>query len=147
MELSGGQGAIDVIIPYSESNKTEFVYNAETKMYTRYSKGKKEKDWTTGEDVTTKNIIITFAKNYPLNDGENKDRQGLNYIGKLDGYYKTNGRAIEITCTKESRTSKTVYEDLLGNKIDVNDGRTFIEICPIDANVVIDSGESEDEGI
>lgn len=59
-------------------------------------------------------------------------------IGTLKGYYITNGKAIEITCSKSSRTAKTVYKDLQGNEIKVNDGNTFIQICPIDAKVVIE---------
>lgn len=136
--LQDGQVANKVVIPYSPSNKTEYTYNEETKMYARSSKGIKQKDWSTGEAVTTKNIIITFAKNYALKDGENKDRQDVQNIGTLKGYYITNGQAIPITCTKNSRTAKTVYKDLQGNEIEVNDGRTFIQICPIDADVVIE---------
>ena len=138
VNLENGQIANKITIPYSISNKVEYEYDINTKMYTRYSKGKKQVDWVTGEDVKTKNIIITFAKNYTLNDGENKDRQGLNNIGSLDGYYITNGKAIKITCNKSSRTAKTIYKDLDENEIEVNDGNTFIQICPIDADVEIE---------
>ena len=44
-------------------------------------------DETTGEPVSTKNLIITFAENYTLNDGENKGRQDVITVGNLDGYY------------------------------------------------------------
>ena len=44
-------------------------------------------------------------------------------------------KAIPITCTKTSRSSQTVYKDLEGNEIDVNDGKTFIQICPLDAEI------------
>ena len=136
--LENGQTANKLTIPYSASNVAGFVYDEASKMYIRYSKGIRQKDWSTGEDVTTKNIIITFVENYPLNDGENKDRQTIKNIGKLNGYYITNGKAIPITCNKTSRTAKTIYEDLQGNKIEINDGRTFIELCPIEAKVVIE---------
>ena len=66
-----------------------------------------------------------------LNDGENKDRQNLYNVGTLDGYYITNGKAIKIKCYKASRTAQTVYKDLNGNEIEVNDGNTFIQIVPI----------------
>ena len=98
-------------------------------------------DWTTKEKVTTKNIIITFARNATINDGENKGRQTLYNTGTLDGYYITNGRAIKITCEKSSRSSQTVYKDLEGNEIKVNDGNTFVQICPIDAKVRIEGLE------
>ena len=141
VDLDNNESAINansVTIPYASSNKIKYVYNTETKMYEKYSKGKLQKDETTGETVVTKNIIITKAQNYTLNDGENKGRQGLNNIGTLEGYYITNGKAINITCKKDSRKGQTKYLDSNGKEIEVNDGKTFINICPIDANIVIE---------
>ena len=137
VELENGQVANEVTIPYSELQTVSYKYNEETKRYTRYARGSVQKDWDSKEEITTKNIIITFAKNYDLQDGENKGRQELNNIGTLDGYYITNGKAVKIKCTKSARTSKTVYKDLSGQVINVNDGNTFIQICPIDADVKI----------
>ena len=56
-------------------------------------------------------------------------------IKKADGYYITNGKAIPITCEKTSRSGKTIYKDLNGNELKVNDGKTFIQICPINSEV------------
>ena len=143
VELKNGMNADEITIPYSQSNTVKYTYNSETKRYQRYSKGIEETDWTTKEKVTTKNIIITFARNAVINDGENKDRQTLYNIATLDGYYITNGKAIKITCEKTSRNSQTVYKDLDGNEIKVNDGNTFVQICPINAKVEI-VGHGED---
>ena len=96
------------------------------------------RDEITGEDVTTKNIIITFAENYTLTDSENKGRQGLKNTGIKDGYYITNGKAIKIKCTKTAREKQTVYTDLDGNEIEVNDGNTFIQIQPTNKNITIE---------
>ena len=141
VELTDGQNAEKITIPYSYSNDVEYTYDATTKRYQRYSKGVKETDWSTGENITTKNIIITFAKNSVLNDGENKDRQTLSNVGTLNGYYITNGKAIKITCEKTSRSAQTVYKDLDGNEIKVNDGNTYVQICPINAKVTIEGAE------
>ncbi len=135
VNLEDGEVANTVTIPYSTSNVVTYEYDEEIKEYVRYSRGEKQVDWNTGETVTTKNIIVTFAKNSTLDDGTNKGRQTLDNIKELDGYYITNGKIIPITCTKTSRSGKTVYKDLEGNEIDVNDGKTFIQICPIDAEV------------
>ena len=137
VNLENGQVAEDITIQYSVSNKVEWIYNSETKRYTRYSKGKEQTDWTTGEDITAKNIIVKFIANSTLNDGENKGRQTMNTVGSKDGYYITNGKAIKITCEKTTRSAQTVYKDENGNEIDVNDGNTFVQICPINANVEI----------
>ena len=130
--------AINITIPYSSSNKVKWEYDSTNKVYKRYSKGKEEVEWDTGKEVTAKNIIIEFIKNTDLTtskDDQEKGRQTMNTVGTKDGYYITNGKAIKITCEKTSRKSKTIYRDENGNKIKVNDGNTFIQICPIDSNV------------
>ncbi len=139
VNLNQAQDAYKVTIPYSTSNEVMYKYNQDTKKYERYSKNKQQVEWDTNEIISTKNIIITFAANYTLNDSENKGRQGLKNIGTCEGYYITNGKAIKITCTKNSRTSKTIYKDIAGNEIEINDGNTFIQICPVDAKVLIDA--------
>lgn len=138
VELEGGIAANTVTIPYSTLHTTSYKYDATNKVYIRYARGTKQTDFESKEDITTKNIIITFVKNSKLNDGENKDRQDLDNIGTFKGYYITNGKAIEITCEKASRSAKTVYKDSTGKVIDVNDGNTFFNICPIDANVTFE---------
>ena len=126
-----------VSIPYASTHVVKYVYNKNTQKYTRYSKGKLIKDEVTGEALETKNLIITFAKNYQMPDVESKDRQEVVTVGELDGYYITNGKAIKIICSKEDRFEQTKYLKLDGTEIEVNDGNTWINICPIDANVVI----------
>ena len=137
VNLENGQTANTVTIPYSYVNTVKYEYDEDTKEYVRYSRGEKQVDWDSGKTVTTKNIIIEKAKNSTLNDGTSKGRQTIDNIKELDGYYITNGKAIPITCTKTSRSGKTVYKDLEGNEIDVNDGKTFIQICPEDAKIEI----------
>lgn len=141
VNLENGQEAISVTIPHSDLQTVKYVYNEESKVYERYARKKEQKDWTTGEVITTKNIIITFCDNYTLSDSENKGRQGLKNIGTFDGYYITNGKAIKIKCIKNARDEKTVYQDLEGNTISVNDGNTFVNICPTDSKVVLESSE------
>ena len=55
-------------------------------------------------------------------------------------------KAIEIKCIKNSRSAQTVYEDLEGNEINVNDGKTFIQICPIDSEIEIEGKEDNTVG-
>lgn len=132
-----------VTIPYSTSSNTvKYEYDAVNKNYVRYSKGTKQVDWDTKEAVTTKNIIIVKVKNTTLEDGENKDRQTLDNVKKLEGYYITGGEAIPITAEKSSRDSQTVYKDLQGKTIEVSDGNTFIQMCPIDSKVTIEASAS-----
>ena len=132
------RSANTVTIPYATNHTVKYVYNEETGRYTRYSKDKKQTDEETGEDVTTKNIIISFIKNTDLQDGENKGRQELDNITNASGYYITNGRVIDITCRKQYADGKTKYVDKTGKEIDVNDGNTWINICPINSKVTFE---------
>ena len=137
VELEDGIDANKVTIPHSNIQKVEYEYDAEKKVYNRFARGKEQKDWDTGEKVATKNIIITFCQNENLpNDSDG--RQNLKNIGTFEGYYITNGKAIKIKCIKDARDKQTIYKDLNGNEIKVNDGNTFVNICPIDAKVTIE---------
>ena len=135
--LEDGQGATSVTIPHSNLQTVKYVYDEENQVYKRYARNKAQTDWDTGNSITTKYIIITMCDNYTLDDSENKGRQGLKNIGTFNGYYITNGKAIKIKCIKEARNTQTKYEDLQGNEIKVNDGNTWINICPTDAKLEI----------
>ena len=143
VNLEEGQVADTITIPHSDLQTVTYEYDEENKVYVRYARGKEQTDWETDEPVTTKNIIITFCNNYTLSDSENKGRQGLKNIGTFDGYYITNGRAIQIQCIKNARDEKTIYQDMNGNEIKVNDGNTFVNICPTNADVEIEGAEQE----
>ena len=144
LNLENGISANEITIPHSNLQTVKYKYDENNKTYIRYARGKEQTDWKTKETVQTKNIIITFCDNYTLSDVENKGRQGLKNIGTFDGYYITNGKAIKIKCTKNARDEKTVYKDLQGNEIKVNDGNTFVNICPTNAKVQI---EGNDEAV
>ena len=144
VNLENGQGAVSVTIPHSQLQTVKYEYDEENEVYERFARKEAQVDWDTDEPITVKNIIITFCDNYTLSDNENKGRQGLKNIGTFDGYYITNGKAIKIKCIKNARDEQTVYQDLNGNEIDVNDGNTFVHICPTDADVEFESPVSTD---
>ena len=141
VNLEEGLAADTITIPHSDLQTVTYEYDKENKVYVRYARGEEQTDWDTDEPVTTKNIIITFCNNYTLSDSENKGRQGLRNIGTFDGYYITNGRAIQIQCIKNARDEKTIYQDMNGKEIQVNDGNTFVNICPTSADVEIEGTE------
>lgn len=122
--------AKDIYIKYSSSHNVSYVYDDENKVYLRSMRGIAHVDRKTKEQYSFKNIIVYQVRNYSLNDGSGKDRQGLSNIGSGTGYYISEGYAVPIKWSKESRRAKTVYKDLDGNVLKVNDGNTFIQIQP-----------------
>ena len=141
VNLEDGQSAVSITIPHSNLQTVKYQYDEKNKVYKRFARNKAQTDWTTGDNLTTKNIIVTMCDNYDLNDGEKKGRQTLKNIGTFDGYYLTNGKAIKIKCIKNARDEQTIYQDLQGNEIKVNDGNTWVNICPKDAKIVIEGTE------
>ena len=91
----------------------------------------------TGEALTAKNIIICPMKNYPLQDGENKDRQDVVTVSSGEGYYVTNGKAVKITWSKSARGAKTVYKLANGEELKLNPGNTYIQIMPLSSELTI----------
>lgn len=128
-----------VRIPYSNSHVTSYSYDSENKVYKRYQNNLEHKDYVTGKQYTAKNIITYKVRNYTLNDGSNKGRQDIENIGSGEGYFISEGYAIPITWSKESRSSKTIYKvKETGKELVVNDGNTFIQIEPSNMNLTIE---------
>lgn len=113
-----------VTLPYGNIT-TVFEYDEESKMYVRIVNGVRTKDHNTKEEFTTKNIIIEKINYSVMPDGKYWD---LKTVGSGDGYYITNGYAVPIKWSKESRKSKTKYTYSDGSEISVSDGRTYIEV-------------------
>lgn len=118
-----------VFIKYSNSRNTSFEYDEVNKVYKRFQNEGAHIDYVTKEQYTVKNIITYSVPNYTI-AGDDKGRQDIINIGSGEGYYITNGYAVPITWSKDSRSSKTVYKYKSGEEIKVNDGNTHIEIQP-----------------
>ncbi len=119
--------ANNVSLKYSNYQTTSYTYDSENKYYLRFMDGKEHIDKTTKKQLHYKNIIVEVVENYSL---DSYGRQDLETVGDGEGYYITNGYALPITWSKESRTSKTIYKYTDGKKINFNDGNTFIQIVP-----------------
>ena len=128
VDLSTKEGSMvanTVNIPYG-SVVTVFKYNSETKMYNRIVNDVVTTDYGTKEEFTTKNVIVAKLNGYDLTP--NKIYWDLYNTGSGDGFFITNGYAVPIKWSKESRDAKTKYTYLDGSEIEVSDGRTYIEL-------------------
>ncbi len=132
--MENAKEAKKITLPYGNIT-TVFDYNEESKMYTRIVNNKVTKDHASGEEFTTKNVIVQKINYSVMPDGKYWD---LKTVGSGDGYYITNGYAVPIKWSKESRKSKTKYTYLDGSEISVSDGRTYIEVHITKKNVTIE---------
>lgn len=119
--------ANEISLKYSNYQTVSYTYDEENKYYLRFMNGKAHTDKMTEKQLHYKNIIVVQVFNKLL---DHEGRQDLDTEGTGKGYYITNGYALPITWTKDSRTQKTEYTYSDGSKIKVNDGNTFIQIVP-----------------
>ena len=124
-------------LPYSYMYSVSYEYDPQNKVYKRFVDGLEHMSQT-GECLNAKNIIIYKVTNYTLNDGEDKGRQDLKNVGSGTGYYITNGKVIDINWSKPSRNAKTVYTKTDGTNLVLNPGNTYIQIMPMNADIVIE---------
>ncbi len=136
--LEGAEPATSIELEYSDYHTTSYEYDETNKVYKRSMSGKANVDLETGEQYTAKNIIIYQVENYTLSSAGSSGKQGLNSIGNGTGYLVTGGYSVPITWEKTARDEQTVYKYTNGEEIEVNDGNTFIQICPINSDITIE---------
>lgn len=143
IDLSKREDAIKadtVFMKYSYYTTTSYEYDSEKKVYKRYMSDTPHVDAVTGEQYTFKNIIITPIETHTY---DSYGRLELDNIGSGEGYFITLGYAIPITWSKDSRSSQTVYKNMDGEEIKVNDGSTFIQITPPSEDIKIEGKQEE----
>ncbi len=125
--------ANSIVIPYSYQYRS-YTYDSTSKVYLRFMNDQPHIDADTKTQLHYKNIIIEYVTNRQL---DSYGRQDLDTVGTGSGYYITNGYALPITWTKDSRNTKTHYTYGDGKEIILNDGNTFIQIVPTSKQVTI----------
>ena len=125
-----------VDIYYNKTNNMTYEYNPETKTYLRSVKGVAHMDAATNKQLEVKNIITYKIDDVPL-AGDTESRLDLKNIGTGSGYYITDGYAIEINWSKKCRECQTKYTYKDGSELVLNDGNTFIQIQPIEQELII----------
>jgi hypothetical protein len=116
--------ATKVLIPYSDSDNTELIYDSASRKYLIKKNGKLKTDMLTGESASFKNALILFADSitYELSEGT---ESVLDVDGSGSGYYLTEGGLIEIKWSVDGSGS-LVIKTLSSEILTVNRGNTYI---------------------
>jgi len=121
----GFKKAKQLNIPSNDQSNTSYTYDEESKTYKRFVNGNPHIDYKTKKQYTVKNIIIQKINTKVAKDNYYWD---LETVGTGEGFYITNGYAIPITWTKESRNAKTSYRYQDGTEVILNDGNTYVQL-------------------
>ncbi|MFU0828046.1 MAG: DUF3048 domain-containing protein [Lachnoclostridium sp.] len=127
-DLGSGEKVSKITLKFSNYASPYFVYDSQKKLYGRYQFGTEHIDYNTGKQLTFKNIIIQFVKEWNIDKNGYQTMDIENASGT--GYYITNGEKVDITWTKNESTRKMRYYDGKGNELTINPGKTFIALFP-----------------
>ncbi|MBQ3817094.1 MAG: DUF3048 domain-containing protein [Clostridia bacterium] len=119
--------AASVTVPFSQSYKTTFNYDAALGKYIRSFNGTVRKDYISGETENFKNVFVlmTTIRDYP--DGYHRRV----FLDGGDGYYCTNGTYTPIKWSKGNATSGFVFTNADGTPLKVNAGNSWVCIANI----------------
>nr|MBI5455728.1 DUF3048 domain-containing protein [Candidatus Levybacteria bacterium] len=111
----------------------DWAYDPKTNLYQRSNGGKPQIDRNVNKQLTAKNIAVLFMQERSANDGYENN---VHLLYKNKGIGKAavfqNGKRIEATWTKDSRTSRTIVKDISGKEIKFVRGLIWFEIFPTD---------------
>ena len=143
ISLSDGETA-EIAIPGYYISEPWFEFDAEKGVYNRYQYRRelnedsfhpvKQFDQASGDVLEYSNIIFQYCDISPYLDYEwnNEPTKYLNIdcLSGGKGKFITNGKAIDITWSKDSEWGVTHYYDKNGKEITLNQGKTWV--CIID---------------
>lgn len=112
-------------IVYNKSYRINYVLDEEKSIYSRYVNDKLQIDEFYKTNIEAANIIIQKVQKKIVDD---YGRLHLDIISEGTGYLISNGKINEITWSKISAESKTIYKDNIGNEIKLNPGQTWIQV-------------------
>lgn len=106
----------------------QWSYDGVANSYKRKTGGKEHLDLDTKEQLSTKNIVVQFAK---MTGPVDENLHILyNTIGTGKAVIFQNGQAIVGTWVKKSRVGRTLYYDGSGKEIEFVRGPIWIEVIP-----------------
>lgn len=142
--LEKGQPAIDVILPFSSYQISEFRFDEGSHMYKRYQFGEPHIDIENNEQLAVKNIIVQFAEIYPI-PKDTAGRKEVELVGKGEGLYITNGKAVPISWSKKSHFSPTSFFNENGDVLKMNKGKTWVCVFPKNKDIELHASQEMEE--
>ena len=113
-DLEDGTACNKISINSDLESRPYFEYDAETKLYKKFTYGDVQFDETSGNQIAFKNVIYEFCPHYVLSD-----EVGSKYIddvGEGEGLYVTNGKVIPIKWKKDAKKKFAYKEEIFGQE-------------------------------
>lgn len=112
-----------------------YAYDPKDNGYLRSVAGEPCKDLNSGIQVKPKNVAVQFTSITPYINYAKEQGVQIQTTGNGLGYVFLDGKPINATWTKDSRTSRTRFFDSENKEILFNKGQTWFEIVPTGQSV------------
>ncbi len=136
-----GAKAARVHIPYPGEAPVDFAYDPASGAYLRYVEGVPHTDALTGQQLAPKNVIVVYAEH--KNSDIVEDTLGnlailIKLVGKGRVQVFREGAMVEGTWQRDEPQQLMRYKDAAGNDIALKPGQSWVEIVPVDYQVVVE---------
>lgn len=121
-----GEDATEIKVNYADGAYNTFKYDPETKLYTKYVKGKVLVDENNDEEFTCANILVQKVP-FKLYEGES-ERLKIDMYKGGDAVMFTQGKVVEGTWERKDKDSPTIFKDKDGNEFKMTPGVTAIQL-------------------
>lgn len=126
---------------YAGDYFVKWQYDHDSNSYLRFNGGVEHRDMNTNQQLLAKNVALVFMSVSVADDGYDEDGHGqhLLYGTKGSGKVKLlmDGKVIDATWSKKTRTDSTRFFDAKGVELKLNRGLTWIEALPIGQPVTV----------
>lgn len=124
-------------VDYGGPVGTEVAYEPDRDGWARHQGGEPHVD-ASGEQVTATNVVFQFVE---YTDSGFVDTTGAaspvaEVIGEGEAWVLTGGQLVRGRWSRRSESSETLFTDESGRPIDLEPGRTWIELAPVDSGTV-----------
>lgn len=123
-----------IIVPFwsqAPDYAVTWKYDKTTNTYKRYIGGSAQIDSSTKEIVSPKNLVVQFETESDANDGYPDGHLLYGTTGSGKALFFIDGKVIQGTWNKASRTTRTKYLDSQGQEITFDRGQIWIETIPV----------------
>lgn len=125
-----GSPATKITADFSGYKNTIFQYDATSGSYNISQFGAPYTDGNTGKQVSTKNVLILYAKHKVIPNDEEKNMD-IDIIGSGSGIFASDGKYTEITWSKPKSDAQFTYTLKNGQPLVFSEGKSYI--CIIDS--------------
>lgn len=115
----------------------KYDYDPKNNNYLRSNGGITHKDKISGQQLTTKNIIVVYTNFSYSKTRIGEQKTNITTIGRGKALVIQDGKAINAFWEKTSPTAQMTVKNELGEAIKLNPGQTWFEVIPTATKVTV----------